>query len=83
MLANLAMSRFLTQATNSYTSISDVSIYRLNGLRIGGENQVVNNPLFCKNHGIRTSSHPETGGWLHILTFMKGSGTMATRWSAC
>lgn len=48
MLANLAMSRFLTQATNSYTSISDVSIYRLNGLRIGGENQVVNNPLFLQ-----------------------------------
>lgn len=48
MLANLAMSRFLTQATNSYTSISDVSIYRLNGLRIGGENQVVNNPSFLQ-----------------------------------
>lgn len=48
MLANLAMSRFQTQATNSYTSISDVSIYRLNGLRIGGENQVVNNPSFLQ-----------------------------------
>ncbi|WP_336779734.1 sensor histidine kinase [Paenibacillus illinoisensis] len=48
MLANLAMSRFLTQATNSYTSISDVSIYRLNGLRIGGENQVVGDPSFLQ-----------------------------------
>ncbi|MCG7382357.1 sensor histidine kinase [Paenibacillus sp. ACRRY] len=48
MLANLAMSRFLTQATNSYTSISDVSIYRLNGLRIGGENQVVSDLSFLQ-----------------------------------
>ncbi|MEO2203841.1 sensor histidine kinase [Paenibacillus pabuli] len=48
MLANLAMSRFLTQATNSYTSISDVSIYRRNGLRIGGENQVVGDPSFLQ-----------------------------------
>lgn len=46
MLANLAMSRFLTQATNSYTSISDVSIYRRNGLRIGSENQVAYDPAF-------------------------------------
>ncbi|WP_145147124.1 sensor histidine kinase [Paenibacillus xylanexedens] len=46
MLANLAMSRFLTQATNSYTSISDVSIYRRNGLRIGSENQVTYDPAF-------------------------------------
>ncbi|MFS0869520.1 cache domain-containing sensor histidine kinase [Paenibacillus xylanilyticus] len=48
MLENLAMSRFLTQATNSYTSISDVSIYRLNGLRIGAENQVTNDPAFLR-----------------------------------
>lgn len=48
MLANLAMSRFLTQATNSYTSISDVSIYRRNGLRIGIENQVVYDPAFVQ-----------------------------------
>lgn len=48
MLANLAMSRFLTQATNSYTSISDVSIYRRSGLRIGSENQVANDPSFLQ-----------------------------------
>ncbi|WDQ30293.1 histidine kinase [Paenibacillus marchantiae] len=48
MLVNLAMSRFLTQATNSYTSISDVSIYRRNGLRIGSENQVTTDPLFLQ-----------------------------------
>lgn len=48
MLANLAMSRFLTQATNSYTSISDVSIYRRNGLRIGSENQVTYDPAFVQ-----------------------------------
>ncbi|WP_339302809.1 histidine kinase [Paenibacillus sp. FSL R5-0519] len=48
MLANLAMSRFLTQATNSYTSISDVSIYRRNGLRIGSENQVAYDPVFVQ-----------------------------------
>lgn len=48
MLANLAMSRFLTQATNSYTSISDVSIYRRSGLRVGGENQVETDPAFLR-----------------------------------
>ncbi|WP_339784232.1 histidine kinase [Paenibacillus sp. FSL R7-0313] len=48
MLANLAMSRFLTQATNSYTSISDVSIYRRNGLRIGSENQVTYDRAFVQ-----------------------------------
>lgn len=53
MLANLAMSRFLTQATNSYTSISDVSVYRRNGLRIGSENQVANDPAFMQESWYR------------------------------
>ncbi|GAE06048.1 cache domain-containing protein [Paenibacillus sp. JCM 10914] len=48
MLSNLTMSRFLTQATNSYTSISDVSIYRRDGLRVGGENQVEYEPAFLE-----------------------------------
>lgn len=83
MLANLAMSRFLTQATNSYTSISDVSIYRRSGLRIGGENQVETDPAFCGNHGTRTSSRPETAGCQRIRTSMNASGITAIPSSAC
>ena len=40
MLASLELSRFLTQSANSYSSISDIAIYRRDGLRVGGENQV-------------------------------------------
>ena len=48
MLANLSMSRFLTQASNSYSSISDISIYRKDGLRVGGENQVTEDPSYLE-----------------------------------
>ncbi|EHB63595.1 MULTISPECIES: cache domain-containing sensor histidine kinase [Paenibacillus] len=54
MLANLAMSRFLTQATNSYTSISDISVYREDGLRVGGENQVAFEPAFLQERWYRS-----------------------------
>lgn len=39
MLWNLEMSAFLTQATNSYTSVQRVTVYQDNGLWISGENQ--------------------------------------------
>lgn len=46
MLANLALSQFLTQATNNYSGVSSVTIYRRDGLWIGAENQVVSDPSF-------------------------------------
>jgi two-component system sensor histidine kinase YesM len=39
MLSNLEMSAFLTQATNSYTSVQRVTVYRDDGLWVSGENQ--------------------------------------------
>ncbi|WYT58049.1 sensor histidine kinase [Paenibacillus sp. FSL K6-1217] len=46
MLANITMSKFLTQTTNNYSIVSSVSIYREEGLRIGAENQVVTDTSF-------------------------------------
>ncbi|MEK3884559.1 cache domain-containing protein [Paenibacillus sp. PL2-23] len=40
MLANLAMSAFLTQATNSYSSVQRVTVYRESGMWISADNQV-------------------------------------------
>jgi two-component system sensor histidine kinase YesM len=39
ILSNLEMSAFLTQATNSYTSVQRVTVYRDDGLWVSGENQ--------------------------------------------
>ncbi|GBG08696.1 two-component sensor histidine kinase [Paenibacillus agaridevorans] len=39
ILSNLEMSTFLTQATNSYTSVQRVTVYRDDGLWVSGENQ--------------------------------------------
>ncbi|CAM4107805.1 sensor histidine kinase [Paenibacillus alkaliterrae] len=46
MLSHIKLSSFLTQATNSYTSVSRVTIYRENGLWISGDNQVITDPSF-------------------------------------
>ncbi|WFR61627.1 hypothetical protein P9222_24980 [Paenibacillus amylolyticus] len=83
MLANLAMSRFLTQATNSYTSISDVSIYRRNGLRIGSENQVAYDPAFVQESWYTNFYSLGNAGYLHTPISMNVSETMAIRWSVC
>ncbi|WP_251037612.1 sensor histidine kinase [Paenibacillus albidus] len=41
MLSNIMLSKLLTQTTNNYTSVSSVSIYREEGMRISADNQVV------------------------------------------
>lgn len=41
MLADLRLSEFLTQTTNNYSGVSSVTIYRREGMWVGGENQVV------------------------------------------
>ena len=48
MLANLELSKFLTQATNNYSGVSSVTIYRRDGLWISAENQVVFGPLISE-----------------------------------
>ncbi|MFB5760763.1 sensor histidine kinase [Paenibacillus medicaginis] len=45
-LANLNFSRFLTQTTNNYSIISSVFLYRDDGLRIGMNNEVINDSSF-------------------------------------
>lgn len=40
MLAHIQMSKFLTQTTNSYTSISSVALYRREGVWVSMDNQV-------------------------------------------
>ncbi|ANY66443.1 histidine kinase [Paenibacillus sp. BIHB 4019] len=44
MLANIKLSSFLTQAMNSYTSVSRVTFYRADGMWISSDNQVVSDP---------------------------------------
>ncbi|WP_340023017.1 sensor histidine kinase [Paenibacillus sp. FSL K6-1096] len=46
MLANINMSKFLTQTTNNYSIVSSVSIYRKEGLQVGAENQVAADTSF-------------------------------------
>ncbi|UQZ87596.1 hypothetical protein SK3146_06898 [Paenibacillus konkukensis] len=46
MLANIAMSLFLTQTTNNYSIASSVSIYRKDGTRVGDGNEVSANIEF-------------------------------------
>ncbi len=46
MLLNLKFSSFLTQATNSYSSVQRVTVYRNEGTWISGENQVVDDDYF-------------------------------------
>jgi two-component system sensor histidine kinase YesM len=46
MLANINLSQFLTKATNSYSSVSSVSVYREEGLWISTDNQVVSDSSF-------------------------------------
>ncbi|MFC5447847.1 sensor histidine kinase [Paenibacillus aestuarii] len=40
MLANINMSQFLTQTTNSYSSVSSVTVYRQEGLWVSAYNQI-------------------------------------------
>ncbi|WP_274653803.1 sensor histidine kinase [Paenibacillus humicola] len=53
MLANISLSQFLTKATNSYSSVSSVSIYRQDGLRVGADNQVTHDPSFLHSDWYR------------------------------
>lgn len=46
MLSSIRLSSFLTQATNSYTSVSRVTLYRENGMWISGDNRVVTDATF-------------------------------------
>lgn len=46
MLANIAMSQFLTQTTNNYSIASSVSIYRKDGIRVGDGTEVSMNVTF-------------------------------------
>jgi two-component system sensor histidine kinase YesM len=41
MLADISLSQFLTKATNSYSSVSTVTLYRQEGLWVSTDNQVV------------------------------------------
>ncbi|MDQ1912156.1 sensor histidine kinase [Paenibacillus sp. GD4] len=41
MLANISMSKFLTTATNNYSGISSISLYRREGVRVSQDNGVV------------------------------------------
>ncbi|MGO4545757.1 sensor histidine kinase [Paenibacillus sp. 2TAB23] len=47
-LEHFHMSQFLTQTTNSYSSVSSVAIYRQEGLWVSSGNFVVTNPSFLK-----------------------------------
>ncbi|CAM4509708.1 two-component system sensor histidine kinase YesM [Paenibacillus endophyticus] len=47
-LAHFHMSQFLTQTTNSYSSVSSVAIYRQEGLWVSSGNFVVTNPSFLQ-----------------------------------
>ncbi|WP_308737570.1 histidine kinase [Paenibacillus sp. AR247] len=46
MLAHIQMSKFLTQTTNSYTSISSVALYRREGVWVSMDNQVIKESSF-------------------------------------
>jgi len=46
MLAHIAFSKFLTQTTNSYSSVSSVAVYRREGLWVSMNNQVVQDETF-------------------------------------
>ncbi|TVY08551.1 cache domain-containing sensor histidine kinase [Paenibacillus cremeus] len=68
MLASLTMSQFLTQATNNYSGVSSISLYRRDGLRVSADNQVVSETSFLQepwyqnfvNHGQQwVSSHAD------------------------
>lgn len=48
MLANLRLSEFLTQATNSYSGVSSVSVYHKDGLRVTGGNRVASDTSFLE-----------------------------------
>jgi two-component system sensor histidine kinase YesM len=48
MLANIELSRFLTQTTNNYSGVSSVSIYRPDGLWVSIGNQVVTDRSFLE-----------------------------------
>jgi len=47
-LAHYRMSQFLTQTTNSYSSVSGVAVYRQEGLWVSSGNLVVSNDSFLK-----------------------------------
>ncbi|MGO4696038.1 sensor histidine kinase [Paenibacillus sp. 2TAB26] len=47
-LAHYRMSQFLTQTTNSYSSVSGVAVYRQDGMWVSSGNLVVSNDSFLK-----------------------------------
>ncbi|WP_080838917.1 sensor histidine kinase [Cohnella massiliensis] len=49
-VANYQMSQFLMRTTNSYSSVSSVTVYRLEGTWIGSGNQIVNDASFLKEN---------------------------------
>ncbi|MHA6485102.1 sensor histidine kinase [Paenibacillus sp. strain BS8-2] len=53
ILSNLEMSAFLTQATNSYTSVQRVTVYRDDGLWVSGENQFKEESMFLEESWYR------------------------------
>ncbi|MBB6729517.1 cache domain-containing sensor histidine kinase [Cohnella zeiphila] len=48
MLAHIKLSKFLSQATSSYTSLSSVAVYRREGLWVSLNNQVVQDDSFLR-----------------------------------
>ncbi|MFX3633578.1 MAG: sensor histidine kinase [Candidatus Pristimantibacillus sp.] len=48
MLSHIDLSEYLTQTTNSYTSVSTVAIYRQEGMWVSGENRVVTDRSFLE-----------------------------------
>lgn len=54
MLAHLQMSKYLSQTTNSYTSVSSVAIYRQEGLWVSMSNQVVRDKAFLDQEWYRS-----------------------------
>ncbi|SED07697.1 sensor histidine kinase [Paenibacillus sp. GP183] len=49
ILADIKLSQLLTQTSNSYSGVSSVAIYRKEGLRIGSENQIVQDGIFLQS----------------------------------
>lgn len=48
MLSHIELSEYLTQTTNSYTSVSSVAVYRQEGMWVSGENRVVTDRSFLE-----------------------------------
>jgi len=48
MLANIELSEYLTHTTNSYTSVSSVTIYSQDGLWVSGDNMIVSDKSFLQ-----------------------------------